>query len=79
MPAEGLAALADFQAARVDVAAVEDGEEFLGAIVADHADEADGREERGGVGEIDGGPADDVVALAEGGFDGVDADGTGDE
>ena len=79
VPAEGLGAAAFFEAGGVDVATFEEGVVLLGPVLADGADEADGGEEGGGVGEVDGGAADDVVALAEGGFDGVDADGAGDE
>ena len=78
VPAEGFAAAADFQAAGIDIAAFEDVKEAVGGIVADDADEADRSEEGGGVGEVDGAAADDVVASAEGGFDGVNADGAGD-
>ena len=63
----------------IDVAVFEDVEHRLGAVFTDDADEADGCEERRGVGKIDGGSADDVVAFAVGGFDSVDADGAGDE
>src|SRR5438045_45814 len=58
VPAEGFTALPDFQARRVDVAALEDVEEILGAILPYHADQSDGREKTRGVGEVDGGAAD---------------------
>lgn len=79
MPAEGFGAFSDFEACGIDGTGVEDGEVLWGAVVADGADEADGGEEGGGIGEVDSGAADDVIAFSGGSFDGIDADRTCDE
>ena len=79
MPAKSLAAAADFQAAGIDVSAFENVEEIFWRILADDSDEPYWREERGGIVEVDGAAADDVVAPAGGGFDRIDADGASDE
>src|SRR4051812_19779108 len=79
MPAEGLAALTALKARRVYLAPLEDLDERIGAILPYYSDESNRREKGGGVREIDRRAADDVIALAEGGFDGVNADGTCDE
>jgi len=79
VPAESLAAGAFFQPGGVDVAAIEDGGEIVRPIIADNADEADGGEETGGAGEVDGRSTDDVLAFAERCFECIQADRSGDE
>ena len=78
MPPKRFASPTDFQPAGIDIAAFEDVEEVWRSIIADNTHEPDGSEKRCGVGEVNGAAAEDVIASAEGGFDGVDADGAGD-
>jgi hypothetical protein len=78
-PAEGFRAFAAFEAGDVDVGVGEGFFEFGGEVFADDGDEADLGEGGGGPGEVDGGAADDVVGMAGGGGDVVNADGTGNE
>ena len=60
----------------VDAAGGEDGFVLGEEVVADYADYADFGEEAGGQGEVRGGAAEDALALAAGGFEGVEGYGT---
>jgi len=79
VPTEGLGTCAGFEAGGVDCVAVEDLAECVGEIVADDAHESDGMNQAGGECEVNGRSAEDVVGSVLGCFDGVDADGSGDE
>ncbi|WP_208734701.1 hypothetical protein, partial [Corallococcus praedator] len=51
----------------------------LGEVIADDADHIDGAEEAGADGGVTGGAAEEVGVFFDGGFDGIERDGTYDE
>ena len=78
-PPEGLAAGNRLQPGGVDAAVLEEPGVLLGPILADGADHSHRREESGGIGEVDGRAAEDVVALVRGGLDAIKGDASDDE
>lgn len=79
VPAEGLAALADFKPLVSMSRPSKTFSRSRGQSSPTAPDQADVGEERSRVREVDGRAADDVVALAEGGFDGINSERAGDE
>jgi len=76
VPAKRLAALSHFQPGNVHVAAFEHVKIPRRTVFAHDADQPHRRKERRGISEVDGAAADDILALSERGFDGINSDGT---
>ena len=77
-PAEGFA-WNDLEAGEVDLAIAEKFDMFLREILADDANEADGREIRCGDGAVGSGATEEIFVFGELGFDVIQRDGANDE
>jgi hypothetical protein len=75
-PEEGLAAGDPLDVAGLDSAGAQQLEMLVAEVVADWADDVNGREEAGGEGEVHGRAAQHPLALAEGRADAVEGDRT---